>query len=73
MESSAAERAERRGVNTHERSENRGVEVGSEGGGGGGGGRKEEETPPKALTCQRLKGSREEKKREMSETGAIHQ
>ena len=55
MESSAAERAERRGVNTHERSENRGVEVGSEGGGGGGGGGQEEETRAKSGAGPRVR------------------
>lgn len=52
MGSSTAERAERRGVNTHERSENRGVGVGSEEGGGGG---QEEETRAKSGAGPRVR------------------
>lgn len=54
MGSSAAERAERRGVNTHERSVNRGVRVGSEEGGGGGG-QEEEETRAKSGAGPRVR------------------
>lgn len=49
MGSSAAEPAERRGVNTHERSENRGVGVGSGGGG------QEEETRAKSEAGPRVR------------------